>query len=138
MLSPSISFIVSSSYLLFTRTALSLPSSQSTGHANPSAFSLPLVHPSVSTKAPTNATNVTYPASNGVVSRCNPTLYGYVRYESCEDALHQIPWLHSMNPLSFGRRGMGPYDVTLPFRVISRGSPSTSSLPHCHCGLLVI
>ena len=51
---------------------------------------------------------------------CDPTLYGSnLDLISCTQAFSRIPWKHVKHELSFGSRGTGEWDVSMPYRSLS-------------------
>ena len=108
-------------FLSFTFTFI-LPSSQVLSIQPSSSASIPLALHTTSNTAFNTKANTTSPPSNRISFQCDGIRYGHtLRIESCADALDQIPWRTSPYPLSFGVRGMGHYDVQLPFRALSCG-----------------
>ena len=54
--------------------------------------------------------------------KCNGATYGRnLNFRSCMDAYYSIREYHS--PQTFGERGQGRWDINLPFRFLSSGSP---------------
>lgn len=52
--------------------------------------------------------------------RCDGNLYGRsLDLLSCTEAFSQLPWKYDKREMTFGARGTGIWDVTMPYRVLS-------------------